>query len=87
MSPYNILKQNLVFDIPIGLTLEQLQVSHEIDFTFSFLRKQSNGLSTTFQSEFLPLDTKISDLADDGDAVLELLVSDKKGLPANMTKT
>ena len=22
MSPYNILKQNLVFDIPVGLTLE-----------------------------------------------------------------
>ena len=37
MSPFNILKQNLIFDIPVGLTLEQLQVSHEVDLTFNFM--------------------------------------------------
>ena len=99
MSPYNILQQNLVFDVPVTASLEQLQVALEIDFTLNFMQKESaktDGLASldsalaAVQKDYLmPLDTRIGDITAPGsdDSVpMELIVSDKKRMPTGMSK-
>ena len=43
LSPYNVITQNLVLDVPLGTTLDQLSMKLEIDPNLNFMRAKATS--------------------------------------------
>ena len=90
MSPQNILSQNVVFDMPLNLTIERLGEKLSIDSTLSFVKSATIAKKTLKRLDsvesLIAMNTTVEgvlhDQIDGSEAILvELLLSDSVVVP------
>ena len=89
MSPQNLLSQNVVFDVPLTITLERLEEKLAIDGTLSFVKSATTDKSLRrheSRENLIVAGTQVQDLLpqevkSEHVKLVELLLSDSVVVP------